>query len=130
MPVSPKEKYWAAVEYTFPDFLPLQGDLWTRFSYTWQGKIWDSLDRDRGQRSPRFLTRRLDTEVDGTFQVGFTSDNGWETALIVRNLFDDAGVTWLSSTRLRRALRRSALALHARRCSGRATISLSFTKKW
>ena len=26
MPISPKEKYWAAVEYTFPDFLPLQGD--------------------------------------------------------------------------------------------------------
>ena len=43
MPVSPKEKYWAAVEYTFPDFLPLQGDFWTRFSYTWQGKVWDSL---------------------------------------------------------------------------------------
>ena len=34
MPVSPKEKYWAAVEYTFPDFLPMQGDFWTRFSYT------------------------------------------------------------------------------------------------
>ena len=24
MPVSPKEKYWASVEYTFPDFLPLR----------------------------------------------------------------------------------------------------------
>ncbi len=43
MPISPKEKYWASVEYTFPDFLPLQGDLWTRFSYSWQGKVWDSL---------------------------------------------------------------------------------------
>ncbi len=43
MPISPKEKYWAAVEYTFPDFLPMQGDLWTRFSYSYQGKIWDSL---------------------------------------------------------------------------------------
>ena len=43
MPISPKEKYWAAVEYTFPDFLPMAGDLWTRFSYSWQGKVWDSL---------------------------------------------------------------------------------------
>ena len=33
LPVSPEEKYWASAEYTFPDFLPLDGDLWTRFSY-------------------------------------------------------------------------------------------------
>ena len=48
LPVSPKEKYWASVEYTFPDFLPMAGDFWTRFSYTYQGKTWDSLGRDRG----------------------------------------------------------------------------------
>ena len=34
----------------------------------------------------------------GTFQVGFTSDSGWDTAFIVRNVFDDAGYTYLSST--------------------------------
>ena len=43
LPVSPKEKYWFAAEYTFPDFLPWAGDFWTRFSYTYQGKTWDSL---------------------------------------------------------------------------------------
>ena len=48
LPVSPEEKYWASVEYTFPDFLPMQGDLWTSFSYTYQGETWDSLSDDRG----------------------------------------------------------------------------------
>ena len=32
-----------------------------------------------------------------TLQLGFTHDSGWETALIVRNLFDEQGVNWLSS---------------------------------
>ena len=36
-------KVLGSVEYTFPDFLPLAGDFWTRFSYTWQGETWDSL---------------------------------------------------------------------------------------
>ena len=27
----------------FPDFLPIAGDFWTRISYTWQSKVWDSL---------------------------------------------------------------------------------------
>ena len=105
MPVSPKEKYWAAVEYTFPDFLPLQGDFWTRFSYTWQSQVWDSLTRDRGLRDaddPEEKDEALEFLIpawkSGTFQIGFTSDNGWDTAFIVRNVFDDAGYTYLSST--------------------------------
>ncbi len=33
-----------------------------------------------------------------TLQLGFTHDNGWETALIVRNLFDERGFNYMSSS--------------------------------
>lgn len=105
MPVSPKEKYWAAVEYTFPDFLPWQGNLWTRFSYTWQSQVWDSLTAIEDYNSaetPEEREEALDFLLpewkSGTFQIGFTSDSGWDTSLVVRNIFDDSGYTYLSST--------------------------------
>jgi len=94
LPNSPKEKYWASVDYKFPRFLPTPGDFWTRFSYSWQGKTWDSLDAI-AEDDREFL---LPEWKDGTFQLGYTADNNWEAAFIVRNLFDDRGVTWQSST--------------------------------
>ena len=105
MPVSPKEKYWASVEYTFPDFLPMQGDLYTRFSYSWQSQVWDSLtaiEDFNNATTPEERDEALEFLIppykSGTFQIGFTSDNGWDAALIVRNVFDDNGYTYLSST--------------------------------
>ena len=105
MPVSPKEKYWASVEYTFPDFLPMQGDLYTRFSYSWQSQVWDSLtaiEDFNNASTPEERDEALEFLIppykSGTFQIGFTSDNGWNAALIVRNVFDDNGYTYLSST--------------------------------
>ncbi len=125
LPVSPKEKYWASVEYTFPDFLPLQGDFWTRFSYTWQGRVWDSLtaiqDDDR-----EFL---LPVWKSATFQLGFSSDNDWEASLIVRNALDDAGMTWLSSTD-RGELFEDPRFRHVRGLQRPRSVDLSFTKKW
>jgi outer membrane receptor protein involved in Fe transport len=105
MPVSPKEKYWAAVEYNFPDFLPLNGNLWTRFSYSWQSQVWDSLsaiEDFNNAGTPEERDEALEFLIppykSGTFQIGFTSENGWDTAFIVRNVFDDNGYTYLSST--------------------------------
>lgn len=94
LPYSPKEKYWASVDYTFPKFLPLAGDAWTRFSYNWQAKYWDGLTAI-ADNDLEFLLPEMKS---GTFQLGFTSDNGWEASFIVRNLFDDRGITWKSST--------------------------------
>jgi iron complex outermembrane recepter protein len=104
MPISPKEKYWAAVEYTFPDFIPASGDLWTRFSYTWQSHVWDSLSaiEDHLSDDPVEVRGARDFLIppwkSGTFQFGFTSENGWDTALIVRNVFDDSSYNYLSGT--------------------------------
>ena len=125
LPVSPKEKYWGSVEYTFPDFIPLAGDFWASFSYTWQGKTWDSLtaiqDNDR-----EFL---LPPWKSGTLQFGFTSDNGWEAALIVRNLLDDTGRTWQSSSD-RGEIFDDPRWRYVRGLQRPRSIYLSFSKKW
>ncbi len=44
MPDSPEEKFWTAFEYRVPGFLIQDGDFWTRFSYSYQGEFWNSLD--------------------------------------------------------------------------------------
>jgi iron complex outermembrane receptor protein len=125
LPVSPKEKYWASVEYTFPDFLPWAGDFWTRFSYSWQAKTWDSLsaiqDNDRELILPEWK--------DATFQMGFTGDSGWETSLILRNAFDDAGWTWLSATDRGEAFGDPRFR-HIHGTQRPRSLYLSFTKKW
>ena len=127
MPVSPKKKYWASVDYTFPKFLPLQGDVWTRFSYSWQGKTWDSLtaieDNDR-----EFLIPAV--EDPARSRLGFTSENGgWDAALIVRNVFDDSGLTWLSSTN-RGELFDDPRWRYVRGLQRPETYRSRFTKKW
>jgi outer membrane receptor protein involved in Fe transport len=131
MPISPKEKYWAAVEYTFPDFLPMQGHLWTLFSYSWQGKVWDSLTaienfHDGEDPDKEFL---IPEYKYGTFQLGFTSDNGWSSAFIVRNVFDDAGYTYMSSTSYGDDFGDPRFR-HIRNLQRPISYSLSFTKKW
>ncbi len=44
MPVSPEEKYWVSAEYTLPNLFGMQGDFWTRLSYSYQSEIWNDLD--------------------------------------------------------------------------------------
>ena len=135
MPVSPKEKYWAAIEYTFPDFLPFQGDFWTRFSYTWQGKVWDSLSaiEDFHSDDPDDVADGLEMLIpewkSGTFQVGFTSDSGWDAALIVRNVFDDDSYSYLSSTSYGEIFGDPRFD-HIRNLQRPLSYYLSFSKKW
>lgn len=125
LPVSPKEKFWVSTEYTFPKLLPVEGDFWTRFSYSWQGKTWDSLtaieDNDREFLLPEYKS--------GTLQLGYTSGNDWDASLIVRNLFDDKGVNWQSSSD-RGALFGDPRFRHVRGLQRPRSIYLSFRTKW
>ncbi len=133
MPVSPERKYWAAVEYDFPEFTA--GNFWTRMSYQYQSEVWDSISALAGdidlitpgiQPDPDLLLPSWST---GTFQFGFTSSSEkWDAALVVRNVFDDEGYTYLSSSdysqpgdpryRYLRSLQRPR------------SVYLSFTYKW
>ena len=104
MPVSPEEKYWLSAEYTVPNLFGLQGDFWTRISYSYQSEVWKDLDAISDYQEAVTPEERADalqqlvpSYSSTTLQLGFTHDNGWETALVVRNLFDEQGVNWLSS---------------------------------
>jgi outer membrane receptor protein involved in Fe transport len=105
MPVSPKEKYWLSAEYQLPNLFGVQGKFWTRLSWSYQSKIWNSLDAISNFQEAATPEERADaldqlipSYTSTTLQVGFTHDNGWQTALVVRNLFDERGVDWLGAS--------------------------------
>ena len=112
-----------------------QGDLWTSFSYTYQGKVWDSLTAIRNNNSddPDDVADSLDFLIpewkSGTFQVGFTSDNGWSSTFIVRNVFDDDSYSYLSSTSYGDIFGDPRFR-HIRNLQRPISYYLNFTKKW
>ena len=68
-----------------------------------------------------------------TLQLGFTAAAGWEAALIVRNLFDETGYNYISSSNYGDSPDigwTDARWKHIRSLQRPRTISLSFTKKW
>jgi outer membrane receptor protein involved in Fe transport len=136
MPVSPKEKYWASVDYTFPAGLPGSGDWWTRFSYTYQGKIWDSLtaiEDFQTAETPEDKADALEFLIpewkSGTFQLGYTAKSGWEASFIVRNVFDDASYSYLSSSDYGSAFGDERFR-HIRNLQRPQSYAISFSKKW
>ena len=118
MPDSPEEKLWAAVEYRVPGFLIQDGEFWTRLSYSYQGEFWNSLSaircfnnweitncEDADDLPPGDvddLNDALDQVVPSystsTLQFGVSANNGWDAALIIRNLFDEDRGGYLSGT--------------------------------
>jgi iron complex outermembrane recepter protein len=129
MPVSPKEKYWAAVEYNIPGFLGLNGDAYTRFSYTYQGKTWDSLTAIEDFQNTGDDYGRIPEWKSGTLQFGFASHNGWDTSIVVRNVFDDNSYNYLSNTTYGEDFGDPRWN-HVRSLQRPRSVSLSFTKKW
>jgi len=64
-------------------------------------------------------------------QLGYTHNNGWETALIARNLFDEKGINWLSTSYYGDIDPFTDSRFHYLRTLQKPlTVSLSFTKKW
>jgi hypothetical protein len=136
MPISPKEKYWLSAEYTFPQGLLGSGEWWTRFSYTWQGEVWDSLAdiEDFHSDDPDDVAAALEYRIpewkSGTFQVGYTSQSGgWDAAFIVRNVFDDASYSYLSGTNYGEFFGDPRFN-QIRTLQRPISYSLSFTKRW
>ncbi len=136
MPVSPEEKYWIALDYTLPNFFDLPGKSWTRFSYSYQGEVWRStgaiLDFIEAQTPEERAEARellLPSYSTSTFQLGFTADTGWETALIVRNLFDETGYNYISGSNYGEFFGDERYK-YVRSLQRPRSISLSFSKKW
>ena len=140
MPISPKRKYWTALDYTLPNFMGLDGKAWTRFSYSYQSEVWKStgaiadwVDASTPEEKAAARELLLPSYSTSTLQLGFTADSGWETALIVRNLFDEQGYNYISSNNYGDS---PAIGWsdprykYIRSLQRPRTISLSFTKKW
>jgi len=136
MPVSPERKYFVSAEYKVPNFLST-GDLWGRISYSYQGSVWKDLDAIldyQNAESPEerelALDQKLPSWATTTLQIGYTNKTGgWETSLIVRNLFDEQGYDYLSSSDYG-ALFGDPRWRYVRTLQRPLTVGLSFTKKW
>ena len=140
MPVSPEQKYWIAVDYTLPNFFDLPGSTWTRFSYSYQGEVWkstgailDFIDADTPEERADAKDLLLPSYSTSTLQFGFTADSGWETALIIRNLFNEDGYNYISSSNYGDSPDigwDDPRYRYVRTQQRPRTISLSFTKMW
>ncbi|MGH8203676.1 MAG: TonB-dependent receptor [Steroidobacteraceae bacterium] len=136
MPDSPEEKLWTAFEYRVPGFLIQDGDFWTRFSYSYQGEFWNNLSAIRCVNlctDPIDVADSSDQLVPSwstsTLQFGVSSNNGWDAALIVRNLFDEDAAGYMSSTDYGAAFGDPRFRYRITPQRPR-TVSLSFTKRW
>ena len=136
MPVSPKEKYWVAVDYTLPNFFDLDGKTWTRFSYSYQGEVWkstgailDFIDATTPEERADARDLLIPPFTTSTLQFGYSANSGWETSLIVRNLFDEQGYNYISSSNYGEFFGDPRYR-YVRSLQRPRTISLSFTKKW
>jgi len=136
MPVSPEEKYWVALDYTLPNLMDLDGKTWARFSYSYQGEVWKStgaiLDFVEATTPEDRAAARdllLPSYSTSTLQLGFTAASGWEGALIVRNLFDETGYNYISSSNYGETFGDPRYR-YIRSLQRPRTISLSFSKKW
>ncbi|MGH8129293.1 MAG: hypothetical protein ACRES3_00370, partial [Steroidobacteraceae bacterium] len=112
-------------EYRVPGFLIQDGEFWTRLSYSYQSEFWNNLtaieDNNRDQMVPSYST--------STLQFGVTSNNGWDAALIVRNLFDEDSAGWMSSLNYGEFFGDARFRYRPSPQRPRS-ISLSFTKRW
>jgi outer membrane receptor protein involved in Fe transport len=137
MPISPDRKYFVAAEYNVPHVLDSSGDLWGRISYSYQGETWADLDAIRdhvnadpgtGERTEALL-QKLPSWSETLLQVGYTHDSGWEVGLNVRNLFDEKGYDYLSTTNYG-GFFGDPRSRYVRSLQRPRTIGLSFQKKW
>ena len=147
MPNSPDEKLWTAFEYRVPGFLIQDGEFWTRFSYSYQGEYWNSLGDIRCVEIPLALDADgdpfcplADDVADAedqvvpswstsTLQFGVSSNNGWDAALIIRNLFDEEAGGYLDWTDYGEFFGDSRFRYRSTPQRPRS-VSLSFTKRW
>ena len=94
MPISPERVFWGAVEYNFDQWHPFGGDLWVRYDQNYTGAKWNSLssaiDENPNGRMPSFSI--------ANFQVGLDLPTQWNLTFFIRNVWNEYGMSWLSSS--------------------------------
>jgi outer membrane receptor protein involved in Fe transport len=139
MPVSPDRKYYAAVQYTIPAIFGSNGNAWVHWAYSWNSEVYNGITALLPSTTPEEKAARLvPAWSTSTLQFGYSHNSGWDATLIIRNLFDESNVNWLSSTWYDDVFDDAGNQItvnadrfdHPRTLQRPRTISLSFTKKW
>jgi outer membrane receptor protein involved in Fe transport len=116
--------------------MDLDGKTWVRFSYSYQGEVWrstgailDYIEAETPEARADAKDLLLPSYSTSTLQFGFTADSGWETRLIVRNLFDEDGYNYISGSNYGEFFGDERYR-YVRSLQRPRSISLSFSKKW
>jgi iron complex outermembrane receptor protein len=94
LPISPDQKYYVSAEYNIPQFLGTNGKAFARVSWSYNSELYNTIDGAIDEDPADLIPSGSQTNL----QLGYTHGNGWETRLIVRNLFNETGINWLSTT--------------------------------
>jgi len=128
LPISPDQKYYVSAEYDFPQFMGTNGNAFARISWSYNSELYNTIDGAIDEDPTDLIPSWSQTNL----QLGYTSNSGWETRLIARNLFDETGINWLSTSAYGDDLPAfSDDRFHYLRTLQKPlTVSLSFSKKW
>ena len=92
MPISPKFKYYFALEYTVWDWRDM-GDLWVRYDTSYQSAVYNGLgsaiDEDPEGKQPAWTL--------SNFQLGIQLSAGPQLVLAVNNVWDERTINWLDN---------------------------------
>jgi outer membrane receptor protein involved in Fe transport len=91
-PYAPDTKYWVGIEYTVGGWKPFGGDLWMRFDYTYQSEMFNSLWNARADDEGGVIP----SWDFGTAKLGMTLPSDLEVTLTIDNIWNEAGMNWLS----------------------------------
>jgi outer membrane receptor protein involved in Fe transport len=128
LPISPDRKYFVSASYDFPQFFGTNGKAYARVSWSYNSELYNTIDGAIAEDPTDLIPSWSQTNL----QLGYTHNSGWETRLMVRNLFDEKGINWLSTSTYGDDLPAFSddRFHHLRTLQRPLTVSLSFSKKW
>jgi iron complex outermembrane receptor protein len=93
---APKFKARAGVEYAF-GWKPMGGDLWARFDYSHQSRVYQSISRFGNAPDDPYQPEPVQPWDFGTFLVGLALPSKTELTLKIDNVWNSQGANWIST---------------------------------
>jgi hypothetical protein len=93
---APKFKARAGVEYTF-GWKPMGGNLWARFDYSHQSRVYQSISRFGNAPDDPYQPEPVQPWDFGTFLVGLALPSKTELTLKIDNVWNSQGANWIST---------------------------------
>lgn len=93
MPISPEEKYVAAIQYTIPDIGFANAEVYFRYDHSYWSETWRSTRRAIANDIENGL---YPSWSSGNLSVGMTLPGAWDITLMARNVWDNRNYGWSS----------------------------------